>query len=359
MPVVWAAISAHGYGHAAQVVPVLNALAAHIPKLRAILRTTVPGSFFQDRLTLPWSLQPVQQDIGCIQEGPLRIDIPATWTAHCRYHQDWEERLGQEVAALRAARPRVIIADTPYLACAAGFHAGVPAVGLANFTWSEILTNFGPEGDSRSISLLAAIDRSYRCADFGLRIAPGLPLRSYQDVIDIGPIAEPAAPKRDVVRSCLQMPEGESLVLIAFGGVRLTSLPFPTMEQLEGYRFLVDGPVPDGLARSRSLQTLPLPFKSLFASVDVVMTKPGYGTVVEAVALGIPVVYVRRNCFADEHPLVDFLKQYGRASELSSEDFSLGRWKTSLDAARRDHPQAPPPDCTGAADAVRYLLKYF
>ena len=79
MPLIWCAISGHGYGHAAQVVPVLNALGVLVPGLTAVLRTTVPSSFFRDRLTIPWDLQPVQQDVGCIQDGPLKIDIDATW----------------------------------------------------------------------------------------------------------------------------------------------------------------------------------------------------------------------------------------------------------------------------------------
>ena len=58
MPIIWCAISGHGYGHAAQVVPVLNALGSLVPGLTAILRTTVPASFFHDRLTIQWELSP-------------------------------------------------------------------------------------------------------------------------------------------------------------------------------------------------------------------------------------------------------------------------------------------------------------
>ena len=90
------------------------------------------------------------------------------------------------------------------------------------------------------------------------------------------------------------------------------------MEQLCPYRFLFDGPVPPGYSRIHSTETLPFSFKTLLASVDVIMTKPGYGTIVEAVALQQPVVYVRRYNFADEPPLVDYLHRYGRGVEFSS-----------------------------------------
>ena len=119
---IWCAISGHGFGHAAQVVPILNELGRHLPGLTAILRSTVPASFFHDRLTIPWSLQSVQQDVGCVQHGPLDIDVPATWEAHRRFHASWESRMATETAALAAAAPAMVLADTPYLALSAGKH---------------------------------------------------------------------------------------------------------------------------------------------------------------------------------------------------------------------------------------------
>ena len=53
MPLIWCSISGHGYGHAAQVVPVLNALGRLVPNLSAILRTSVPADFFEPRLDIP------------------------------------------------------------------------------------------------------------------------------------------------------------------------------------------------------------------------------------------------------------------------------------------------------------------
>jgi hypothetical protein len=88
------------------------------------------------------------------------------------------------------------------------------------------------------------------------------------------------------------------------------------------------------------------------------MTKPGYGTIVEAVALQQPVLYVRRYNFVDEQPLVDYLHRYGRGMELSLDDFVKGRWeaalRTVLDLLT---PTTPPPSATGAADAATILAK--
>ena len=95
------------------------------------------------------------------------------------------------------------------------------------------------------------------------------------------------------------------------------------------------------------------------ASVDIIMSKPGYGTLTEAVALRTPLVYVRRYNFADEQPLVDFLHRYGRGAELARTDFAAGRWEPALRAAGcLPAPSIPLPPASGAEDAAGVLATY-
>jgi hypothetical protein len=359
LSIIWCAISGHGYGHAARTIPVINELGRRVPDLKAVLRTTVPAHFFRDRVTIPWELQPVQQDIGCVQKGPLYIDVPATWDAHARFHAQWEQRVTQEVSAMQSVGPQVILADTPYLAGYAGLEAGIPTVALATFTWDEVLEPLADPEQPHHQAILAEIRQCYKYADFALRIAPGLPLRSVAKVLDIGPIAQPAATRRQEVRAHLGLAESDQLVLIGFGGIPLDSLPWDRMVQMQGYRFVVDSAPTHSSSRIHARSALPYSFKTLLASADVIMTKPGYGTIVEAVALGLPVIYVRRYNFADEPPLVEFLHRYGRGSELSLADFVAGQWEPAFDAIQTASASASPPPCTGAADAAQELSRYY
>ena len=359
MPLIWCAISGHGFGHAAQVVPVLNALGAIVPGLTADLRTTVPPSFFRDRLTIPWRLSPVQQDICCIQDGPLKIDIDATWVGHQRFHETWETRLSSEVAAMQAASPSLVLSDTAYLAIEAGSRAQIPTVALANFTWDLVLKEFIQQSDTSQQQLIQCIRVSYAKADMALRIAPAPTIDVFPNIVDISPIASPASPERDRLTSALALMPGERTVLVGFGGIPLTSLPLEHMEQLRHYRFLFDGPVEPGYSRIHSTEKLPFSFKTLLASVDVIMTKPGYGTVVEAVELQQPIVYVRRYNFADESPLVDYLHRYGRGVELSVDDFLQGRWEPAIGKVlTMPLPPNPRPPSTGAIQAATLLAPY-
>lgn len=358
MPLIWAAISGHGFGHAAQVVPVLNALGRLVPNLRVFLRTTVPSSFFKDRLTIPWETSAVQQDIGCIQNGPMTIDIEATWREHHRFHSTWNERLQAEVAAMQAADPDIVLADTPYLALAAAKAAAIPSIALVSFTWDLILSEYQAPPSIDGRTLIQSIQQAYVHADLALRLAPCPKMELFRRTIDIQPIIEPAAGDREHLAKLLALAPGERTVLIGFGGIPLSSLPFRTLEPLTGYRFLFDGPVPSASSRFLSIKSLPLSFKTLMASVDVILTKPGYGTLVEAVALKTPLVYVRRYNFADEQPLVDYLHRYGRGVELSASDFLQGRWLPALQKVLGLPVPVTPPPLTGANEAAAVLASY-
>lgn len=358
MPLIWSAISAHGYGHAAQIVPVLNELGRRIPSLRIILRTNVPRHFFESRLTVPWELRPSQTDIGCLQHGPLTMDWDATWQAHRTFHATWQARLQEESDAIRESRADLVLGNIPYLTIAAGAAAGIPAIALASLNWDDILRDHVDPAQPWQTAILEDMRRAYGQADLLLRIAPGLPMTAFPRAHDIKPIAAPLAPARAGIRAQLGIPDDDLLVLVAFGGIRLETLPFDRMESMPGIQFLIDGSVPSRSRRVHSLAALSKQFSTLLSSVDVIMTKPGYGTIIEAVAVGTPVVYVRRHNFADEPPLVDYLHHYGCGVELSRGDFLNTHWEPAIRQVLRLPKPSPPPSCTGSAEAARHILPF-
>ncbi len=325
-----------------------------------VLRTTVPRAFFQGRLTGRWEHHAIQQDVGCIQNGPLTIDVPATWAEHERFHASWDARLATEVAAIQQARPHLILSNTSYLALAAGTKAGVRTAAVASLTWDEVLDLYRVPGDPIQQELLNNIRQAYAQTNHALRIAPGLPMTAFRQIQDIGPIASPSPSHREQLRTALGLTPQERLVLVAFGGISLRDLPWEQMNAMPSVRFIVDSPVDSRYARIVSLTDVPLRFSIVLASVDLVMTKPGYGTVVECVTNQIPLVYVRRYNFADEAALVGYIHRYGRGVELTLNDFQNGTWQHAFEhALALPLPDASPPAPTGGEEAARRLAPLF
>lgn len=182
---------------------------------------------------------------------------------------------------------------------------------------------------------------------------------AFRSTVDIGTIAAPPDSDPQGLRHALKVSPDDRIVVIAFGGIPLISLPWDRIEAMAGYRFIVPGPVPPQSQRVVSSGTLPFTFPTIMASGDLLLTKPGYGTIVEAVALGMSVVYVRRYNFADENSLVNYLQRYGRGVELLEKDFLDGRWEQTMQAVMTvPAPQIPAPRATGATEAADIVRKY-
>jgi hypothetical protein len=94
---------------------------------------------------------------------------------------------------------------------------------------------------------------------------------------------------------------------------------------------------------------------------DAVIGKPGYGTVAEALVHGTRFLYLTRESFREQAPLVESLTRRGCARPMPREDFAAGRWRTHLDALFAQPPPPLPPSAAGAAavaDAVLARLRW-
>ena len=70
-------ITGHGYGHAAQTVPVLNQLHALLPQLRLTIRSQVPYDYLQERLQLPFEyLREGGDIIPLVRAAPRELHPP-------------------------------------------------------------------------------------------------------------------------------------------------------------------------------------------------------------------------------------------------------------------------------------------
>ncbi len=72
-------------------------------------------------------------------------------------------------------------------------------------------------------------------------------------------------------------------------------LPVASWPQTPGINWLLPGEWNVQRDDARSFELAGLAFSDLLASVDAVVTKPGYGTFVEAACSGIPILYLERD----------------------------------------------------------------
>ncbi len=363
MPIVWCSISAHGFGHAAQIIPILNELGKMVKDLQVILRTCVSSSLFEEHLRIPWEIQAVPQDIGCIQQGPLDIDLEGTWRAHQEFHENWDERVIRESNVMSRVKPNLVISNISYLAIASAVKANCPVIAIASLSWDRVLEGLVASLQPEQRLVIEHIKREYGKAHCLMRLNPGIDMPSFISMAEVNPSFPLGETSSKNLHKFLGLTKNDKLVLIAFGGVPLRSLPLKQMDLCKHFHFLVSGVSFDSsYTRIHRVDDCELSFGEIMRQVDVVMTKPGYATIVSAVHYGIPVVYVRRHNFVDEPTLIDYAHKYGRARELARKNFESGEWEETLQLVLTEPmPQKSPPqpDPAVASGILKTFLKNY
>ena len=90
---------------------------------------------------------------------------------------------------------------------------------------------------------------------------------------------------------------------------------------------------------------------------DAAISKPGYGLVAEIIANQTRLLYTSRTDFVEYEVLVQGLKGYAIAKELSREDFFAGSWQQPIEALLQQPPDWKPIELHGAEIAADEVLK--
>lgn len=359
-------VSGHGFGHATRTAEVLRAVRRLEPDLPIVVTTAAPFDLFEGVVAPPLRLRQLECDIGLAQKDALAIDEAATaerWKAHARRLPKLVE---SEAALLKHGRARVVLGDVPPLAFAAAALADVPSVAMANFSWDWIYRHY----TGRHPALGEAADvcaRAYARCGLLLRLPFAGDMSAFPKIEDIPLVARHPHVSRLDARRRLGLPGGP-LVLLSFGGLGVPGFQPAVLGGLSGLSFFSVGEsastsapsaLPDNVTffpRER-LREADLRYEDLVGAADVVVTKPGYGIVSDAIGAGTAIVYTERGDFPEYEILVLGMERHLPCAHVSNEDLRAGRLREPIEAVLRA-PVPEPPRLDGAEVAAeRILLK--
>ena len=349
-------ISAHGLGHLAQTAPVLNALSRLMPGMQLTVRSALPRERLAARITVEFEHVAAARDFGFVMHNAVDIDLAASACRYREFHADWPQRVAAEAAWLGQHQVDAVLSNVAYLPLAGATAAGIPGVGLCSLNWAELFAHyFGHE--PWALEIHAQMLAAYDTGTGFLRTTPGLPMADLRHRQDIAPIASIGQRDRKHFAVELGLDESERWLLLAMGGMDFP-LPVENWPQTPGLTWLVPKAWQVRRSDFRAYDAADLSFGDLLASVDAVITKPGYGTFVEAACSAIPILYLERDDWPETPHLVAWLADHARAARLTRERLMAGDFIDLL----RDLWQTPAPavpQATGADQAARWLLKAF
>jgi hypothetical protein len=349
------ALSGHGYGHLAQCAPVINALWQQLPSLCVTVCSSLPEAVIAGRLDKPFTRLEVELDVVLPMASAWEVDVPAAQQAYSSFHQDIEAGLQRDSELLEIIKPDLILADIPYRILSAAELAGIPAVALCSLNWASIYAAYcGTDGASEDI--LEHMWAGYRAADVFLAPEPAMDMPGLDNYRAIGPIARRGVPQKPALLEMLGLPRDTRVVLVALGGIA-TVLPLASWPCIENVIWLFS----ETLATQRDdlfdLSGLPLSVIDALASSDAVLTKPGYGTYVEAVCNGVPLLSLERPDWPETDYLNAWVDQNGCLQEISKQQFEAGTFGQALQQLWQQPLPDVCPEPTGINQAADLLLE--
>ena len=353
-PHLFVDISSHGFGHLAQVAPVLNELIKQLPDLRLTIRCGLPAEKLRARISANFTHIAGRSDFGFVMHDAVSIDFAATAHAYRDAHANWAQRVAEEAQQLKALSPDLALTDVAYLPLAGAAQAGIPALSMCSLNWADLFAHFyihEPWAKSIHTEILAA----YQSAELFLRLTQAMPMPALPRQRTVAPVAALGHDRRDELRAKLACPPDEKLVLIAFGGFD-KDLGAENWPQHQGIRWLIPQSWPIARTDMKPMEPLGMPIIDLMRSIDAILTKPGYGTFSEAACNGTPVLYLRRDNWPEQDCLIDWLQGKVRCTEISDVKLKDGDFQAALTALwQKPAPPTPCPD--GAAEAASIIAE--
>lgn len=366
-------VSGHGFGHASRTIEVINAVLARRPETRIGVRTSAPRWLFDITVKGKVAFSTLECDTGVVQADALTLDEADTIRRAAAFHSDLVTRAASETRVLRELGAGLIVGDIPPLAFAVGAAAGIASIGLGNFTWDWIYSEYPRV--RLAPSLLPTIRGAYAKGFMGLRLPMSAGFESFSNIKDIPFIARHATRSREEVCKILRLPADKPLVLMSFGGLGLSTLDTEVLSKFKKYTVLNAAGRPAGRTRKETpaaerrgsfvnineeaMYDAGIRYEDLVGAAEAVVTKPGYGIIAESIANDAAVLYTSRGHFPEYDVLVEDMPKYLRTAFISQEDLFAGKWEPHLDKllAQQRPKNYKKPETNGADVAAEILLK--
>jgi len=349
-------ITAHGYGHGARSCDIINALRTAAPNQPVIVKTDLPDDFMQSRLLNGIELRRGAFDIGLIQQDSIQMDLGASLKALEALYARESELVRQEVDFMRNENIGVVVADIPAIPLAAAQQTGLPNIATSNFGWDWIYEEFGIH-DPRWRPYVEKFRTIYAHTDLLLRQPFAEPMESFPNKMDLPLLAKPGQNRKKKIAEITGADPGKRWILLSFTALDLQQPALDQLSHLSDYEWFSVEPLEWTDSSVHCITRADVCFADTMASVDLVVTKPGFGILSECIANNKPMIYSDRLHFREYGVLVKAIKRYCRHAFIPNSELYAGQLEKALSEIETAEEPQERIAGGGAEQAAREILE--
>jgi len=354
-PVLYIAITNHGFGHAVRASSVAAALKQIYPELLLILVTAAPRWLLESYIREDFIHRPRAFDVGVIQSDSLTMDKDATLEKLRHIRAQQKSIVAGEVSYIRQNRVGLVLADIPPLAAEIATAAGIPCWMLSNFGWDFIYRDWGGE----FLEIAHWIRQSYQKCDRLFRLPLYEPMTAFENITDVGLTGGNPRYTAAEIRDRLEITAPrEKTILLTFGGLSLQAIPYQILPQFPDWQFItLDRQAPDlpNLLKISGREYRPV---DIMPACGRVISKPGYSTFAEAMRQEVPIISLTRDGFAETPLLLAGIQDYSYHQIITPAEFYSSNWQFLRQAPQPPRQQSPL-DKNGSQAIAREVANYF
>lgn len=324
-PVLYLAITNHGFGHAVRMASVANQVKRLNPDILIVFVTTAPRWLLESYMDIDadFIYRPRAFDIGVIQSDGITMDLATTLAKMQEFQRREAQIVAGEVDFVRLNQVKLILADIPAMAVTIAQSAGIRCWMMGNFGWDFIYRAWGSEFEG----VADWIAERYQKCDRLFRLPMHESMSSFAKIEDVGLTGGIPRYSETELRDKFQLnKEKDKTVLLTFGGLGLQAIPYENLQLFPDWDFISFAQnAPDllNLVKITNNYYRPVDFMPLCGRV---ISKPGFSTFSEAMRLDLPLVSLTREGFAESPLLMEGLKNYSYHQIIDGETFFEGKW---------------------------------
>jgi hypothetical protein len=321
-PVVYFAVTSHGFGHAVRSAIIAAKLQQLRPDITSIFATVAPEWLLKSYVR-DFIYHPSVFDVGVIQSDSLTMDKETTLAKMQDIIAREDEIIAREVEFIRQHNVRLIVADIPALAAPIARAAELPCWMVSNFAWDFIYEHWG----EKFAGVVSWLQNYYRSCDRTFRLPLHEPMSAFPNIIDVGLTGTESRYHSEEIKAKFNLTAPpKKTALLTFGGLGIQAIPYHNLQQFPDWQFIAfDRTAPDlaNLLKVTDNSYRPVDFMPLCGRV---FSKPGYSTFSEALYLDKPIISLTREDFAEAEVLLNAIQNYTEHRIVSYGEFFAGNW---------------------------------